>query len=92
MAAVCSGILCLPAEFLQASQRLLRGCLLQTVPVNPKPFLNDLTGKLVIVRLKWGQEYRGPQNFFCRVLACWVLSVGALSLSLCESRRVPGLH
>ncbi|KAK9792252.1 hypothetical protein WJX73_007842 [Symbiochloris irregularis] len=30
-----------------------------TVPVNPKPFLNDLTGKLVIVRLKWGQEYRG---------------------------------
>ena len=29
------------------------------VPVNPKPFLNDLTGKLVIVRLKWGQEYRG---------------------------------
>ena len=31
----------------------------QMVPVNPKPFLNDLTGKLVIVRLKWGQEYRG---------------------------------
>ena len=29
------------------------------VPVNPKPFLNDLTGKMVIVRLKWGQEYKG---------------------------------
>merc|ERR1711879_1020355 len=30
-----------------------------TVPVNPKPFLSDLTGKPVIVRLKWGMEYRG---------------------------------
>ncbi|KAI3685838.1 hypothetical protein L6452_35098 [Arctium lappa] len=28
-------------------------CLLVTVPVNPKPFLNNLTGKLVIVKLKW---------------------------------------
>lgn len=30
-----------------------------TMPMNPKPFLNALTGKLVIVRLKWGQEYKG---------------------------------
>ncbi|KAI9226749.1 MAG: hypothetical protein DHS80DRAFT_32421 [Piptocephalis tieghemiana] len=29
------------------------------VPVNPKPFLTDLTGKLVYVRLKWGMEYKG---------------------------------
>lgn len=29
------------------------------VPVNPKPFLNDLTGKQVIVKLKWGMEYKG---------------------------------
>ncbi|KAG0323161.1 hypothetical protein BGZ97_012879 [Linnemannia gamsii] len=29
------------------------------VPVNPKPFLNDLTGKAVLVKLKWGQEYKG---------------------------------
>ncbi|KAL1925156.1 uncharacterized protein VTP21DRAFT_39 [Calcarisporiella thermophila] len=29
------------------------------VPVNPKPFLQDLTGKAVMVRLKWGQEYKG---------------------------------
>ncbi|RKP15248.1 small nuclear ribonucleo protein F, partial [Piptocephalis cylindrospora] len=29
------------------------------VPVNPKPFLTDLTGKLVYVRLKWGTEYKG---------------------------------
>lgn len=32
---------------------------LQFVPVNPKPFLLDLTGKSVCVRLKWGMEYRG---------------------------------
>ena len=27
--------------------------------MNPKPFLQDLTGKTVYVRLKWGLEYRG---------------------------------
>ena len=30
-----------------------------TVPVNPKPFLNQLTGKKIIVKLKWGMEYQG---------------------------------
>jgi len=25
----------------------------------PKPFLVDLTGKKVVVKLKWGQEYKG---------------------------------
>ena len=29
------------------------------MPLNPKPFLNGLTGKPVIVRLKWGMEYKG---------------------------------
>ncbi|OAD71462.1 hypothetical protein PHYBLDRAFT_114281, partial [Phycomyces blakesleeanus NRRL 1555(-)] len=29
------------------------------VPVNPKPFLNNLTGNTVIVKLKWGDEYKG---------------------------------
>lgn len=28
-------------------------------PINPKPFLQDLLQKTVIVRLKWGQEYKG---------------------------------
>ncbi|PKA59937.1 putative small nuclear ribonucleoprotein F [Apostasia shenzhenica] len=32
----------------------------QSVPVNPKPFLNNLTGKPVIVKLKWGMEYKVP--------------------------------
>mmetsp|Transcript_20121 Transcript_20121/g.26585 ORF Transcript_20121/g.26585 Transcript_20121/m.26585 type:complete len:87 (+) Transcript_20121:71-331(+) len=27
--------------------------------VNPKPFLNELTGKPVIIKLKWGMEYKG---------------------------------
>jgi small nuclear ribonucleoprotein F len=27
--------------------------------VNPKPFLSDLVGKTVRIRLKWGQEYQG---------------------------------
>mmetsp|Transcript_14360 Transcript_14360/g.33168 ORF Transcript_14360/g.33168 Transcript_14360/m.33168 type:complete len:97 (+) Transcript_14360:66-356(+) len=27
--------------------------------VNPKPFLADLTGKVVRVKLKWGMEYQG---------------------------------
>ena len=27
--------------------------------VNPKPFLIALTGKPVIVKLKWGMEYKG---------------------------------
>ncbi|KAH9816583.1 hypothetical protein DFH28DRAFT_891458, partial [Melampsora americana] len=28
-------------------------------PINPKPFLQDLTGKECMVRLKWGMEYKG---------------------------------
>lgn len=28
-------------------------------PINPKPFLQELTGKNVYVRLKWGLEYKG---------------------------------
>ncbi|KAJ3327165.1 hypothetical protein HDU76_012297 [Blyttiomyces sp. JEL0837] len=28
-------------------------------PVNPKPFLNGLTGKPVLIKLKWGMEYKG---------------------------------
>ncbi|RKO96007.1 small nuclear ribonucleo protein SmF, partial [Caulochytrium protostelioides] len=28
-------------------------------PTNPKPFLNHLIGKPVVVKLKWGMEYKG---------------------------------
>jgi hypothetical protein len=47
--------------------RALTGCervgggVQANVPVNPKPFLNALTGKSVIVKLKWGMEYKGAQ-------------------------------
>lgn len=30
-----------------------------TMPTNPKPFLNALIGNFIIVKLKWGQEYKG---------------------------------
>ncbi|CDP19865.1 unnamed protein product [Coffea canephora] len=30
-----------------------------TVPINPKPFLNNLTGEPVMVKLKWAMEYKG---------------------------------
>lgn len=30
-----------------------------SMPVNPKPFLNSLMGKTIIVKLKWGHEYKG---------------------------------
>ncbi|KAK3946247.1 hypothetical protein QBC46DRAFT_3056 [Diplogelasinospora grovesii] len=30
------------------------------VPINPRPFLQDLVNKSVVVRLKWGEtEYKG---------------------------------
>ena len=31
----------------------------QDFPVNPKPFLQQQIGKKVLVRLKWGLEYKG---------------------------------
>ena len=31
----------------------------QFQPLNPKPFLQQQTGKPVLVRLKWGMEYKG---------------------------------
>lgn len=32
---------------------------IMAMPINPKPFLNSLTGKPVIIKLKWGHEYKG---------------------------------
>jgi hypothetical protein len=54
--------------------------------VNPKPFLASLTGKPVVVRLKWGLEYKGTHNLlrFARELSllfwgsalCMILFLG----------------
>uniref|UniRef100_A0A0N5C330 Sm protein F n=1 Tax=Strongyloides papillosus TaxID=174720 RepID=A0A0N5C330_STREA len=32
---------------------------MSVTPINPKPFLNNLIGKNIVCRLKWGMEYRG---------------------------------
>jgi small nuclear ribonucleoprotein F len=34
-------------------------CSLQTEFHNPRPFLEELAGKVVFVKLKWGLEYKG---------------------------------
>jgi small nuclear ribonucleoprotein F len=52
------------------------GVYLQIVAVNPKPFLFELTGKPVVVRLKWGMEYHG--------MLASVDSYMNLQLSSCE--------
>merc|ERR1712110_815765 len=40
--------------------RILKPPVMATVaPHNPKPLLNALTGKPVLVKLKWGMEYKG---------------------------------
>eukprot|EP00962_Isochrysis_galbana_P021459 scaffold6334_cov137-Isochrysis_galbana.AAC.4 len=51
----------LPGMRLDTAPRMCR-----QVPVNPKPFLNDLTGKPVVAKLKWGMEYKGA----CPLAAC----------------------
>ena len=38
------------------------------MPVNPKPFLQNLIGKMIIVKLKWGMEYKGTSMAFCHLL------------------------
>ena len=43
-------------DLLRSLQAHTRG---QVNPVNPKPFMQELTGKPVFVKLKWGLEYKG---------------------------------
>lgn len=31
-------------------------------PLNPRPFINELVGKKILIRLKWGITYTGKQN------------------------------
>lgn len=38
---------------------LVEIAVIMAMPVNPKPFLNSLTGKPVVIKLKWGHEYKG---------------------------------
>lgn len=43
----------------------------QLAPLNPKPFLASLTGRQVMVKLKWGMEYKGV-SFSAGVLVLFV--------------------
>lgn len=63
-------------------------CPLQ-VPVNPKPFLNDLTGKPVIAKLKWGMEYKG---YLVSVDAYMNLQVRPRANVLCCCSPSPSPH
>jgi small nuclear ribonucleoprotein F len=42
-----------------ATQQKATSATAQPIPINPQPFLIDLIDKLVIVKLKWGMEYKG---------------------------------
>lgn len=33
--------------------------------LNPKPFLQEMTGNVIIVKLKWGMEYKGDLITSC---------------------------
>merc|ERR1711953_1495423 len=48
----------LPISF-PIKTRIELGRIMAALPMNPKPFLNALTGKPVMVKLKWGMEYKG---------------------------------
>lgn len=52
------------------------------MPLNPKPFLNGLTGKPVMVKLKWGMEYKG-----------YLVSVdGYMNLQVTRKKNTFGLY
>ncbi len=57
----------------------------QSSIVNPKPFLNELTGKPVIVKLKWGMEYKGTfYPRFVRVISRFVVHLPRTRLIRCH--------
>lgn len=42
-----------------APQQKATSATVHPIPINPQPFLIDLIDKPVIVKLKWGMEYKG---------------------------------
>ena len=50
--------------------------------LNPKPFLQEMTGNVIIVKLKWGMEYKGNVTIVTIVTIVkyisWLLSLGIL--------------
>jgi LSM domain len=70
----------------------------QVNPVNPKPFIQELTGKPVFVRLKWGLEYKGflvSTDGYMNLQVIlyytfWEVAVHHIGHPACQHRRVPG--
>ena len=55
--------------------------------MNPKPFLNGLTGKPVMVKLKWGMEYKGylvSVDGYMNLQVCLNLKFGIFSWKNCK--------
>ena len=47
--------------------------------LNPKPFLQEMTGNVIIVKLKWGMEYKGNVTIVTTVkYISWLLCLGIL--------------
>jgi len=64
-----------------------------TAAHNAQPFLQDMTGKPVMVRLKWGMQYKGylvsVDNYF-NLQARWMPSEAQADGAAREHRGVPG--
>jgi LSM domain len=69
---------------------------MQVAPVNPRPYLQELTGKMVAVKLKWGLEYRGflvatdaymnlQVHFLMLFPTFWLLNANVFVIILCAS-------
>ena len=66
-----------------------------SVPVNPKPFLTELTGKQVIAKLKWGMEYKGylvSTDAYMNLQVRCVLCLRCGSSRLARGVRSAGVH
>ncbi len=46
-------------------------------PLNPRPYINELVGKKILVRLKWGMTYKGKYNQI-RILIFYFENLGFL--------------
>ena len=69
------------------------------VPVNPKPFLQGQSGKPVLVRLKWGMEYKGylvSTDSYMNIQVCQApsfvigVSINKTKPAACKYRGDPG--
>ena len=54
------------------------------MPMNPKPFLNGLTGKAVMVKLKWGHEYKVIIYVYCFVFFNGLTEYYAITGGFCR--------